>query len=61
MKNTKFYVREKCGNVLTTTAGSDITCCNTKLLPLDSKEADEKHMINVKIIEDDFHNYSNSR
>ena len=55
MKNTKFYVCEKCGNILTSTGNAEIVCCGGKLLPLAAKEADEAHKLNVEKIEDDFY------
>lgn len=55
MKNTKFYVCEKCGNILTGAGNAEIVCCGTKLSSLVGKEADEAHKLNVEKIEDDFY------
>ena len=55
MKNTKFYVCEKCGNILTSTGNAEIVCCERKLSSLVAKEADEAHKLNVEKIEDDFY------
>ena len=55
MKNTKFYVCEKCGNILTSTTNAEIVCCERKLSSLVAKETDEAHKLNVKKIEDDFY------
>ena len=55
MKNTKFYVCEKCGNILTSTGNAEIVCCGRRLSSLVSKEADEAHKLNVEKIEDDFY------
>ncbi|MBR5153158.1 MAG: hypothetical protein IKW60_06515 [Clostridia bacterium] len=55
MKNTKFYVCEKCGNILTSTENAEFVCCGENLLPLVAKEADEAHKLNVEKSEDDFY------
>ena len=55
MKNTKFYVCEKCGNILTSAGNAEIVCCGRKLSPLVAKEADEAHKLNIEKIEDDFY------
>ncbi len=55
VKNTKFYVCEKCGNILTSAGNAEIVCCGRKLSPLAAKEADDAHKLNVEKIEDDFY------
>ena len=55
MKNTKFYVCEKCGNILTSAENAEIVCCGKKLSPLVAKEADEAHKLNVEKIDADFY------
>ena len=55
VKNTKFYVCEKCGNILTSTGNAEIVCCGRRFSSLVSKEADEAHKLNVEKIEDDFY------
>ncbi len=55
MKNTKFYVCEKCGNILTNAGNAEVVCCGRNLLPLVAKDADEAHKLNVEKIEDDFY------
>ena len=55
MKNTKFYVCEHCGNILTSIGNAEITCCGRKLAPLTAKEPDEEHKLNIEKIEDDFY------
>ena len=51
MKNTKFYVCEKCGNILTSAENAEIVCCGRKISPLVAKEGDEAHKLNVEKIE----------
>ena len=55
MKKTKFYVCEKCGNLLTSTGNAEVICCGRKLTQLEAKESDDEHGINVDFIEDDFY------
>lgn len=55
VKRTKFYVCERCGNLLTSIGDAEIICCGRKLLPLSAKGYDEAHKINVEKIEDDFY------
>ena len=55
MKNTKFYVCEKCGNILIGAGNAEIVCCGTKLSSLVAKEVDEAHKLNVEKIEDEFY------
>lgn len=55
VKRTKFYVCEKCGNILTGIGNAEITCCGRKLLPLTAKEPDDAHKLNVEKIEDDYY------
>lgn len=55
MKNTKFYVCNKCGNLLTSTANAKLTCCGEKLLPLTAKKSDETHILKVEKLEDELY------
>ena len=55
VKRTKFYVCEKCGNLLTSIGDAEIICCGRKLSPLKIKEADEAHKMNIEKNEDDFY------
>ncbi len=55
VKNTKFYVCEKCGNMLTSVGNAEIVCCGRKLSHLEAKEPAEAHKLNVEKIEDDFY------
>lgn len=55
VKRTKFYVCEKCGNLLTSIADCEITCCGRKLSPLVANEIDEEHELNIETIEDDYY------
>lgn len=55
MKRTKFYVCEKCGNVLTSIGNSEIICCGRKLPSLIPQKADEAHKLNIENIEDEYY------
>ena len=55
VKKTKFYVCERCGNLLISAGDAEILCCGRKLSPLFANEPDEDHKLNVERIEDDFY------
>ena len=55
VKMTKFYVCEKCGNIITSIGNADIVCCGRKLSLLPAKEADDMHKLNIQKIEDDYY------
>lgn len=55
MKKTKFYVCPVCGNILTSAADAQITCCGRSLAPLASQKADAEDRLNVEIIEDEYY------
>lgn len=44
MKKLKFYVCPECGNIVTSTAETDIICCGKKLLPPEMKKADSEKL-----------------
>ena len=55
VRRTKFYVCEKCGNILTAMGKAELVCCGRKLLPLTAKEADALHTLHIEKIEDDYY------
>lgn len=55
VKRTKFYVCEKCGNILTSLGNSEIICCGRTLSPLKAETPDEAHILNIEKIEDDYY------
>ena len=55
VKRTKFYVCEKCGNILTSIGNAEINCCGRNISPLKAKESDEAHKLNVEKIEDEYY------
>ena len=55
MKKTKFYVCPDCGSIVTASGEAEVSCCGRKLAALDAQICDDKHNVNVEIIEDDFY------
>lgn len=55
MKQTKFYMCEDCGNIITSTGCGDISCCGRKLEGLVAQKPDEAHTINLEEIENDYY------
>ena len=55
MKRTKFYVCEKCGNVITSVDNADISCCGRKLSPLIVRECDDAHRLKVEENEGEYY------
>ena len=55
MKRTKFYICEKCGNLMTSVGNAEIVCCGRKLSPLQAKKSDEFHKLNIENIEDEYY------
>lgn len=51
MRRLKFYVCEKCGNVLTSMGSCEISCCGRRLEALQPKTPDEEHTLNIDEIE----------
>jgi transcriptional regulator with XRE-family HTH domain/desulfoferrodoxin (superoxide reductase-like protein) len=54
MKNVKFYACQSCGNVLTSTGPTSISCCGRILEPLLPKSENDEHEITVHEIEEDY-------
>ena len=55
VRRIKFYVCEKCGNVISSMGEAEITCCGRKLTPLIPKEMDELHHLDIEVSEGDFY------
>ena len=55
VKRTKFYVCERCGNLLTGLGNADITCCGRKLSPLSINAPDVAHSLNIEKMEDEYY------
>lgn len=50
MKKLKFYVCKKCGNIITATSDAAVTCCGSKLYPIEPQKAEQNDMLNVEDI-----------
>ena len=55
MMRSKFYVCPVCGNVIHSMGESVISCHGVHLLPLEAEPTDEKHMIFIERIEDEYY------
>lgn len=55
VKRTRFYVCEKCGNLITSAGDAEIICCGRKLAALKPSAPDEAHTLNVENIEDEYY------
>lgn len=54
MSRCKFYVCPVCGNVLCSSGEAVISCCGVVLPPLEPEKADEEHMPQIEIVEDEY-------
>lgn len=54
MKKIKFYVCDKCGNLITSTSEAAISCCGKKMEAAVAKKAEDGHRLNVESIENEF-------
>ena len=48
MKNLKFYVCRKCGNIITAASKATVSCCGSKLLPTEAKTDENSDMLKVQ-------------
>ena len=55
MKKIKFFVCPHCGSFIQGTGEYNVTCCGIFLEKLTAKTADEEHMANISVIENDFY------
>lgn len=55
MKKIKFYVCPTCGNILTSVARADISCCGRTLTPLKSKVGEHEHRIEVDMLDGQYY------
>lgn len=53
MKKLKFYVCPECGNIMTSTGKSEISCCGRKLSELTAVKADENHGVKIEATDDE--------
>ncbi|HHY90869.1 MAG TPA: helix-turn-helix domain-containing protein [Clostridiales bacterium] len=55
MSRLKFYVCPICGNIITASGEGVISCCGIVLPPLEAEMPDEKHMLSVDVVEDEYY------
>ena len=55
MNKLKFYVCQKCNNLMTATGESEIYCCGKKLDSLEAKKAEDDHILNIEPVEDELY------
>lgn len=55
MKKLKFYVCPSCGNIITSTSETDVSCCGRKLMPLVAKPSDKEHFLKIETVEDEWY------
>jgi transcriptional regulator with XRE-family HTH domain/desulfoferrodoxin (superoxide reductase-like protein) len=55
MKRLKFYVCPVCGNILTSTGESEVSCCGRKIAALEAKPANEEHHLCVETVDDEYY------
>ena len=50
MKKTKFYVCKSCGNLITASAEAAVTCCGSRLSPMEPRKAAPDEMLQIEDI-----------
>ena len=50
MKKLKFYVCKECGNIITSTSETSVTCCGSKLVAIEARLAEEDEKLKVEDI-----------
>ncbi len=54
MSKVKFYVCPICGNIISATGETVISCCGITLPPLEAEEADDIHEVTIEQVEDEY-------
>lgn len=54
MKKTKYYVCPMCHNISLCTGEAEVSCCGRKIDQQQIQKAEEKEMLSVEVIEDDW-------
>ena len=55
MEKIKFYVCPVCGNVISSTGEMVVNCHGINLSPLEAEVLDEKHKLDISIVEDEYY------
>ncbi|MBR6338095.1 MAG: helix-turn-helix domain-containing protein [Ruminococcus sp.] len=48
MKRVRFYVCPGCGNIITSSGDASVSCCGSRLTPLDAKPAEQPQRLDVQ-------------
>ncbi len=54
MKRIQFYCCDICGNILTSTGRTSISCCGRTLLPMKATPIDAHHAVQLEPLDDDY-------
>ena len=55
LKRSKFYVCPVCGNVIWASGEGSFSCCGISLPPIETEEADDKHVIMAERVENEWY------
>ena len=55
MKKLKFYICPDCGNLITTTSETGVSCCGRTLLPIKPQKAEGENKLSVEKIDDSWY------
>lgn len=55
IKKTRFYLCPCCGNIATSSADAEISCCGRLLAPLTPRPADAAHQPSLELVEDEYY------
>lgn len=53
MRKIKFYACPQCGNIITSTGESIVSCCGRKLSELTATKIEDEHVLSVEPVEDE--------
>lgn len=54
MLRSRFYVCPVCGNVITASGESLVSCCGITLPLLEAEQKDDEHFLNIEYVEDEY-------
>ena len=57
MEKIKFYICPVCGNAISSTGEMSVSCHGINLSPLEAEIFDEKHKLDISIVEDEYYVY----
>lgn len=54
MKNVKFYTCPACGKMTVSENGAEISCCGSRLEPIQIQKPDQEHTVALETVEDEW-------